>query len=87
MAAVVLFTLPYKEDMEVVIAQTDNGDLVWSEAPEELYTPSDAIDEADTYPLSLLPPDRQTEVMERFEEMPEELYESILTGWEAGEIK
>lgn len=56
MAAVVLFTLPYKnEDRELVVAQTDNGNLVWSQTPEDLYTPSDAINEEDTYAEAFYP--------------------------------
>lgn len=86
MVAVVLGLLPYEEGMGLVVAQKDNGEPVWLIAPEDLYTPADGIDEADAYPLSLLSPDRLMEVMAYLEQMPEELYASLLEGWEEGDI-
>ena len=51
MDAIVLFTLPLKENGEtvLVVAQKNNGEIVWSEAAEGLFAPFDGIDEADTY--------------------------------------
>ena len=62
MDAVVLFTLPYQKETELVVAQKNDGEMVWSEAPESLFAAFDGIDEADTYPLALLPSEQREEI-------------------------
>lgn len=88
MDAIVLFTLPLKENGEtvLVVAQKNNGEIVWSEAAEGLFAPFDGIDEADTYPLALLPPEQREEIREIKGTMSQDVYESLFDGWRETEI-